>query len=665
MSYQLTRENRPLLGGFPLANKLVLLFALLCAILAALGGVFFFSLRSIEALNRAERTSALREIGILYRVGKNLGLRQAEVLRQVAATNPEERERHEQIIARLVEMNSKDLRDYEKNGNTEGEKRLYAELVQARKAYFDETAQLLALSSAQRTAEAATFALTTQVPTYDRYRSSLDALLRVEEAQGSDIAAATTGRIKQARGSADILIGLAIVIALGTGAAVLRMVRRLREDKDSLQTEVDEHQRAEQALREGEARYRLLVDHSPDAIFVVCDEKIVFANPATLKLLGADRAGQLIGLSPSDIVHPDERVEVALRSKEVREGKQPPVTERCLLRLDGTAVEVESRVISFLYEGKPALQVIAQDKTERKTAAQKLDTQENQYRLLFEDNPTPMWVYDVQSLSILAVNQAAIAGYGYSREEFLSRTLRDLYPSEDVASLVKSIGDVSAPASHGGECRHVKKDGTVITTAAYSSPTIFDNKQARMGTVFDITERRAVEKQLREAEEKYRSIFDNSLEGIFQNTPDGIIISANPALARMFGFASPEELIREHNSLEPQSYTNPTERQEFKRLIEEKGVVNNFEYEVKRKDGSAIWVSENVLIVRDAAGKALHYEGSVRDITERKQAEDRMRAILESALDCVITMDHQGRVVEFNPAAKKPFGYKRDGAIGQ
>ena len=80
-------------------------------------------------------------------------------------------------------------------------------------------------------------------------------------------------------------------------------------------------------------------------------------------------------------------------------------------------------------------------------------------------------------------------------------------------------------------------------------------------------------------------------------------------------------MIREHNSLEPQSYTAPAERQEFKRLIEEKGVVNNFEFEVKRKDGSTIWVSENARIVRDAAGNALYYEGSVRDITERKRSE--------------------------------------------
>lgn len=101
----------------------------------------------------------------------------------------------------------------------------------------------------------------------------------------------------------------------------------------------------------------------------------------------------------------------------------------------------------------------------------------------------------------------------------------------------------------------------------------------------DNTERKAAQKQLREADEKYRSIFENASEGIFQNTPEGVLLSANPALARMLGFASPEELIRERNNVEQQGYPEPARREEFKRLLEEKGVVDNFEYEVKRKDG--------------------------------------------------------------------------------
>lgn len=366
------RTHRPLLGGFPLTTRLILSFGLLCAILAAIGGVFFFSLRAIEKLNAAERSSALGEIAILQRVAKNVGLRQVEIFRHLAAADPEEKKAHEQNIARLVATNTRSLADYESEVDTEAEKRLFADMLEAWKAYNDRTDQLLALSRTQRNAEATTFLLASHVPAYDRCQSSLDALLRFEEAEGRAIAAATTNGIEQTRVVGDTLIGLAIVIALGTGAAVWRMVRRLKHDKQKLRTEVAEHERAEKALREGEARYRLLVDHSPDAILVVCDDEVVFLNPAALKLLGADRSDQLIGRRVSKLVHPDEQAEVARRGREVAEGIQPPATERRLIRLDGSTVEVESKVISFLYEGRPALQVIARDNTERERAERKV-----------------------------------------------------------------------------------------------------------------------------------------------------------------------------------------------------------------------------------------------------------------------------------------------------
>jgi PAS domain S-box-containing protein len=131
------------------------------------------------------------------------------------------------------------------------------------------------------------------------------------------------------------------------------------------------------------------------------------------------------------------------------------------------------------------------------------------------------------------------------------------------------------------------------------------------------------------AEEKYRSIFENSNDGIFQNTPAGHFISANPAMARMLGFDSPEELIRARNDIERQGYADPALRNKFKQALEENGFVTGFEYEVYRKDGAKIWVSEHSRIVHDAEGRALYYEGSVQEITERKRAEAERQVISE------------------------------------
>ena len=134
-------------------------------------------------------------------------------------------------------------------------------------------------------------------------------------------------------------------------------------------------------------------------------------------------------------------------------------------------------------------------------------------------------------------------------------------------------------------------------------------------------ERKAAEKALQEAEEKYRSIFEHSNDGIFQNTPEGRHLSVNPALARMLGFDSPEELIRGRDNIGRQAYADPAMREKFKQALEENGSITGFEYEVYRKDGAKIWVSESARIVRDGEGRALYYEGSVQDITERRRAE--------------------------------------------
>jgi PAS domain S-box-containing protein len=152
-----------------------------------------------------------------------------------------------------------------------------------------------------------------------------------------------------------------------------------------------------------------------------------------------------------------------------------------------------------------------------------------------------------------------------------------------------------------------------------------------VGTSQDITEQKAAEQALGAAEQKYRSIFEQSSEGIFQNTPEGRFLSANPALARMLGFDSPEELISERADIGRQGYTSPTVRGKYREALEKNGFIVGFEYEVYRKDGTRIWVSESSRIVRDAAGRALYYEGSVQEITERKRAEVELRNAKDAA----------------------------------
>ena len=136
----------------------------------------------------------------------------------------------------------------------------------------------------------------------------------------------------------------------------------------------------------------------------------------------------------------------------------------------------------------------------------------------------------------------------------------------------------------------------------------------------DLTRDEAVD-ALRAAEAKYRSFFENAIEGIFQTTPGGGYLSANPALARIYDYDSPQHLIDSIGNIERQLYVNPERRNEFIRAMAKDGVIANFESQIYRRDGSIIWISESARAVCDAHGNLEYYEGTVEDITERKQAE--------------------------------------------
>jgi len=132
----------------------------------------------------------------------------------------------------------------------------------------------------------------------------------------------------------------------------------------------------------------------------------------------------------------------------------------------------------------------------------------------------------------------------------------------------------------------------------------------------------AQDSAVRKAEEKYRLIFENAIEGMFQTTPSGKCLSVNPAFARMFGYDSPEQLIANVSDIAHKLFVDPARREELKRLMETQGFVELFEYEAYRKDGTRIWLSENARVVRDASGAILYYEGTVQDVTQRKRVEE-------------------------------------------
>ena len=164
-----------------------------------------------------------------------------------------------------------------------------------------------------------------------------------------------------------------------------------------------------------------------------------------------------------------------------------------------------------------------------------------------------------------------------------------------------------------------------------------------------------VENRLRISEEKYRSIFENAIEGIFQTTPEGRVITANSTFANMYGYDSPQEMINSITDIGKEFYVNPRDRERFKSICEEQGSVEEFEKQVYRKDRKKAWVSIIARIVRDENGKTLYYEGTMEDITQRKEmevairaSEERYRTFIDSTTDGVFLKDGQLRYAIVN-----------------
>jgi diguanylate cyclase (GGDEF)-like protein/PAS domain S-box-containing protein len=234
-------------------------------------------------------------------------------------------------------------------------------------------------------------------------------------------------------------------------------------------------------------------------------------------------------------------------------------------------------------------------------------------QMLFDDRGRPMdFVY-------LDVNNAF--GKLTGLRNVVGKRFTEVIPGgkDSQPELFESYGRVVLSGKQENFEMEIKALGMWFSVSAYGAG------ERRFVAIFDnITERKQIEQALRQAEEKYRAIFQDSVIGMFQSTPGGRYINANPAMAHMLGYDSPQELVASITDISQQVYVDPTSREELARLLREHGSVKNFECAVYRKDGSKMWFSANVRAVSED-GVLVGYEGTNEDITARKAAEERVQ----------------------------------------
>ena len=256
-------------------------------------------------------------------------------------------------------------------------------------------------------------------------------------------------------------------------------------------------ERAEEAKRQSDARFKALAEMSTALIFIYQGERFTYVNSATKQITGYTEE-ELLNMKFWDLVHPDSREMVHQRGLARQRNEDVPSRyEFKIITKDRKERWLDFAASAIQYEGIPAALGIAFDVTDRKYIDELLQASELRYRLLFKANPHPMWLYDTNTLQFLEVNDAAVHYYGYSREEFLSMSIKDIRPEKDVKALIRHLKETveNDGFEDAGVWRHRKKNGKVVEVEIISHTLEFNGHNAKMILATEITKPKRAKKK--------------------------------------------------------------------------------------------------------------------------------------------------------------------------
>lgn len=392
-------------------------------------------------------------------------------------------------------------------------------------------------------------------------------------------------------------------------------------------TDIDDQKRAEAALRESEEQFRSIVETTSEWIWAVDSEgKSFYSNPAVERILGYTPE-EILGETFYPFMHEDERDKIERRISVFIAEKRGWADLVCRWRhKDGSIRYLESNAVPIL--GKDGsltgFRGADRDVTARRLAEDAVQASQKRYEQLFNSNPLPIWVYDLETLRFLAVNCETVKHYGYTREEFFEMTIEDIRPAEDVELLREYVREAARIKTDLTRVvRHRKKNGAIIDIEVSTQPIEFGGRAARLVLATDITERKRTDAALRESESKFRMLVESTNEGLLQVNLDDCIQFVNNRLCEMVGYAE-EELLE----------TNWTRllldegARDFINQVNERrrrGISDRYEIRLRKKNGDALWVIVGGAPITDADGAITGSLGVFTDITERKRAEEQLQ----------------------------------------
>ena len=441
-----------------------------------------------------------------------------------------------------------------------------------------------------------------------------------------------------------------------TKTELLSEIQELEQRVAELELQVTEKEQVASSLRQNASYLHAVIDNLPFEVWACnADGRYVLQNTQDI-IIG----GNHIGKTVEELDDWPEETLLRWKESDRRALNGEIVREEGERLIDGEK-RYFSAFVGPIRDGDSILGILggATDTTEQVKAEIALRDSEERYRLLFESNPSPMWVFDIESLAFLAVNEAAVRHYGYSRQEFLSMTIKDIGPPEDIPVLLEDLMRVSSGLGETGIWRHLKKDGALIYVEITSHTLNWMGQSAKLILANDVTEQKHIEAALRASEEKFSKAFYTSPDSININRlEDGMFLEVNDGFTKITGYSKEDVIGR--SSLEINIWASPEERSRLVDGLRSRGEVANLEVPFQMKDGQEkVGLMSASLIEIDGQQCILSI---TRDISERKQieqklldSEERYRALVESSPTGI--MLHRDENIFFaNQAAIKILG---------
>ena len=424
--------------------------------------------------------------------------------------------------------------------------------------------------------------------------------------------------------------------------------------------------RTEESLREANENYINLVN-SVDGIVWEADVgtgKFKFISKQAEKILGYPLE---MWLNEPDFwkkhIHPDDQGWVVNYLETATAEKRPQQLEYRMIAADGREVWLRNVVSVMVENDQPVkLRGLIIDITIQKQAEEALRQSEERFRDISYSMADWIWEVDTNGRYTFCSGKVKEI-LGYRPHELIGKTPFELMPKNEGDRVGKIFRKILAQKKSFRDLENwnIHKNGQMVCLLSNGKPII--NEQGKLtgyrGVDKDITQRKKAELQ-------FRNLFENVPVGLYRTTPDGRIIMANPALIKMLGFSSFEELAEKN--LEESGFESDYSRAEFKRILEKKGQILGLTSARKRKDGGILFIRENARAVRDETGNIRYYEGSIEDVTAYKRQEETLRklsGVIEQTADLVLITNKEGIIEYVNPAFQKITGYEKEEIVGE